>query len=61
MNDQKNGKGTMRWPDGYSYTGSWKSGKQHGSGVVTKPNGEQMKAEFKEGRQVEKTDAKAAS
>lgn len=47
--DCDEGVGTWRYPDGSSYTGSWKDGLYHGMGTLTHPDGRQLTREFNNG------------
>lgn len=38
-NDNFDGEGTYRWPDGVSYTGGWAANKKHGRGYFLYPTG----------------------
>lgn len=39
MNDDRHGKGVMKWSDGSSYDGEWTHGIQNGYGKMTFANG----------------------
>jgi len=41
--DQKQGFGVFTWKDGRRFEGFWHQGKQHGYGVMYRPNGEILK------------------
>ena len=41
--------GTYTWPDGDTYTGEWKDGKQHGQGTYTGVDGSRYIGEWKDG------------
>nr|XP_054750353.1 alsin-like isoform X1 [Lytechinus pictus] len=53
LNGKCNGKGTLRWPDGRKYTGSFVQGVQHGHGVLTVPGPDPSKQEIFEGQWLE--------
>jgi hypothetical protein len=38
-NDNIDGEGTYRWPDGVTYTGGWAANKKHGRGYFSWPSG----------------------
>ena len=42
----------MYRPDGRKYVGQWLNGKQHGRGVYTNNIGEQVDAEWQDGKKV---------
>ena len=39
LNDNLDGQGTYRWPDGVKYTGGWAANKKHGRGYFLYPTG----------------------
>jgi hypothetical protein len=39
LNDNIDGQGTYRWPDGVTYTGGWAANKKHGRGYFLYPSG----------------------
>lgn len=39
LNDNFDGEGTYRWPDGVTYTGGWAANKKHGRGYFLYPTG----------------------
>lgn len=39
LNDNFDGQGTYRWPDGVTYTGGWAANKKHGRGYFLYPSG----------------------
>ena len=49
LNGQLNGKGTIIWKDGRSYTGDWVKDKWDGKGIYVYSNGDRYEGEFKPG------------
>jgi serine/threonine protein kinase len=50
QNDQMNGRGTMRMPDGARYEGQWRDGQSTGLGVMEKPGVEREEGTFVAGK-----------
>ena len=48
----RNGQGTMTYPNGDTYTGEFKGGKQNGLGTYTWANGTTHTGEWKDGKPV---------
>lgn len=44
--------GIYKWPDGRSYDGEWRDGKQHGVGIFIDRNGKKRTAECKNGEKI---------
>jgi hypothetical protein len=44
--------GIYKWPDGRSYDGEWRDGKQHGEGIFIDRNGKKRTAECKNGEKI---------
>ena len=42
----------MFWPDGRTYVGGWKNGKQHGEGKFSVPQGETKSGEWNNGKRI---------
>ena len=50
FNDSKwHGEGTLKFPDGSSYSGEWKNNKMHGKGIFKWSDGKVIKGTWKEG------------
>ena len=47
--DQCAGEGTLHYPDGKVFIGSWKEGKKHGKGYYLWPNGAKYHIIYTEG------------
>jgi hypothetical protein len=48
--DCSSGAGTLRWPSGESYTGSFRNGKRHGQGTFSWPDGRLYIGEWRDGQ-----------
>ena len=49
LNDHREGKGSMGWPNGNYYDGSWRGGSQEGLGFMKFSNGSSFKGEWARG------------
>ena len=55
VDDQKEGWGSYKWPDGKKYEGQWKANHYHGACKFSKPKGKNKYALFKKGKKVKWT------
>merc|ERR1711924_353689 len=59
-NDQKEGYGWFKWPDGSQYEGEWRDGKQHGTGTFLASSGEKNTGLWEGGRPLKDDKVKSA-